>query len=87
MNVLPEARTRKAPSRRQLIRITKERWRTERVDEDVKGELGLDHYAGRSFRGWHQNAAAVAREHHEDQEHAERAVGTLKKSMAAMPSR
>jgi hypothetical protein len=42
------ARMRKAPSRKQLVRITKERWRTERAYEDLKGELGLDHYEGLS---------------------------------------
>jgi len=31
-------------SRRQLVRRVKQRWRTERVYEDAKGELGLDHY-------------------------------------------
>jgi SRSO17 transposase len=53
------ARLRKAPSRKQLVRITKERWRTERVYEDLKGELGLDHYEGRSFRGWHHHVTVV----------------------------
>jgi SRSO17 transposase len=50
---------RKAPSRKQLVRITKERWRTERVYQDLKGELGLDHYEGRSFRGWHHHVTVV----------------------------
>ena len=53
------ARMRKTPSRKQLVRITKERWRTERVYEDLKGELGLDHYEGRSFRGWHHHVTVV----------------------------
>jgi SRSO17 transposase len=53
------ARLRKTPSRKQLVRITKERWRTERVYEDLKGELGLDHYEGRSFRGWHHHVTVV----------------------------
>jgi SRSO17 transposase len=53
------ARIRKAPSRKQLVRTTKERWRTERVYEDLKGELGLDHYEGRSFRGWHHHVTVV----------------------------
>jgi SRSO17 transposase len=53
------ARLRKAPSRKQLVRITKERWRTERVYEDLKGELWLDHYEGRSFRGWHHHVTVV----------------------------
>jgi SRSO17 transposase len=53
------ARLCKAPSRKQLVRTTKERWRTERVYEDLKGELGLDHYEGRSFRGWHHHVTVV----------------------------
>ena len=53
------ARMRKAPSRKQLVRTTKERWRTERVYEDLKGELGLDHYEGRSFRGWNHHVTVV----------------------------
>jgi hypothetical protein len=38
-------------SHKQLVRIIKERWRTERMYEALKGELGLDHFEGRSFRG------------------------------------
>ena len=53
------ARMRRAPSRKHLVRVTKERWRTERVYEDLKGELGLDHYEGRSFRGWHHHVTVV----------------------------
>jgi len=44
-------------SRRQLVRRVKQRWRTERVYEDAKGELGLDHYEGRSFRGWNHHVS------------------------------
>jgi len=46
-------------SRRQLVRRVKQRWRTERVYEDAKGELGLDHYEGRSFRGWNHHVSMV----------------------------
>jgi len=46
---LPRPRCRRNMSRRQLVRRVKQRWRTERVYEDAKGELGLDHYEGRSF--------------------------------------
>jgi SRSO17 transposase len=53
------ARLSKAASRKQLVRITKERWRTERVYEDLKGELGLDHFEGRSFRGWNHHVTVV----------------------------
>lgn len=46
-------------SRKQIIRICKERWRTERMYEDLKGELGLDHFEGRSFPGWHHHISVV----------------------------
>jgi SRSO17 transposase len=42
-----------------LIRLIKERWRTERVYEDMKGELGLDHFEGRRFPGWHHHVSVV----------------------------
>jgi SRSO17 transposase len=46
-------------SHKELVRIIKERWRTERIYEDLKGELGLDHFEGRSFRGWHHHVSVV----------------------------
>ena len=46
-------------SKKQIIRIFKERWRTERMYEDLKGELGLDHFEGRSFTGWHHHVSVV----------------------------
>jgi SRSO17 transposase len=36
-----------------------QRWRTERVYEDLKGELGLDHYEGRRFPGWHHHVSVA----------------------------
>jgi SRSO17 transposase len=39
-------------TKKQLIRLVMQRWRTERVYEDLKGEIGLDHFEGRRFRGW-----------------------------------
>ncbi len=46
-------------SRKQLIASLKERWRTERAYQDLKGELGLDHFEGRSFPGWHHHVTVV----------------------------
>ena len=46
-------------TRKQLVRRVKQRWRTERVYEDLKGELGLDHYEGRRFPGWHHHVSVV----------------------------
>jgi SRSO17 transposase len=46
-------------SKKELVRRLKERWRTERVYEDLKGELGLDHFEGRRFPGWHHHVSVV----------------------------
>jgi SRSO17 transposase len=46
-------------SRKQIVRIVKERWRTERAYEELKNELGLDHFEGRSFPGWHHHVSVV----------------------------
>lgn len=46
-------------SKKQIVRIIKERWRTERAYEELKGELGLDHFEGRSFTGWHHHISVV----------------------------
>jgi SRSO17 transposase len=45
--------------KREIVRMVKERWRTERMYEDLKGELGLDHFEGRSFPGWHHHVSVV----------------------------
>jgi SRSO17 transposase len=44
---------------REILRIVRERYRTERVYEEMKGELGLDHFEGRSFRGWHHHVSVA----------------------------
>jgi SRSO17 transposase len=49
----------KSMSRKQLLRRIKQRWRTERVYEDLKGELGLDHFEGRSYIGWQHHVSCV----------------------------
>ena len=54
LTTLPRRMTKK-----NIIRTIKERWRTERVYEEMKGELGLDHFEGRSFRGWHHHVSVV----------------------------
>jgi SRSO17 transposase len=45
-------------SKKEIVRVFKERYRTERVYQDMKGELGLDHYEGRSYRGWNHHVTA-----------------------------
>ena len=39
-----------------LVDTAKLRWRIERDYEDLKGELGLAHYEGRGWRGFHHHA-------------------------------
>lgn len=46
-------------STNKLVRIVMQRWRIERTYEDMKGELGLDHYEGRRYPGWHHHVSAV----------------------------
>jgi SRSO17 transposase len=50
---------RRTMSKKQIVRILKERYRTERVYEEMKGELGLDHFEGRSFPGWHHHVSVA----------------------------
>lgn len=49
----------KRMTKKQLIRIVMQRWRTERIYQDLKDELGFDHFEGRSFRGWHHHVSVV----------------------------
>ena len=49
----------KKTSTKELVRTVKNRWRTERAYEDLKGQLGLDHYEGRSFVGWHHHVTVA----------------------------
>jgi SRSO17 transposase len=46
-------------SRKKMVRLIKERYRTERAYEDLKGELGLDHFEGRRFPGWHHHVSVA----------------------------
>jgi SRSO17 transposase len=39
----------------ELIALAKLRWRIERDYQELKDELGLDHYEGRSWRGFHHH--------------------------------
>ena len=40
-----------------LVRLAKLRWRIERDFQELKDELGLDHYEGRGWRGFHHHGA------------------------------
>jgi SRSO17 transposase len=41
----------------ELVRLAKLRWRVERDFQELKDELGLDHYEGRSWLGFHHHGA------------------------------
>ncbi len=46
-------------SLRRLVRLAKLRWRVEQNYEQLKEELGLDHYEGRGWQGWHHHLTLV----------------------------
>ena len=50
-----------APER--LARLARPRWTIELDYRQLKGELGLDHYEGRSYAGFHHHCALVTRAH------------------------
>jgi SRSO17 transposase len=39
----------------ELVRLAKIRWRVEHDYRELKTGLGLDHFEGRSYRGWHRH--------------------------------
>jgi SRSO17 transposase len=47
----------------QLARLARLRWKIELDYKQLKGELGLDHYEGRSWIGWHHHTALVTVAH------------------------
>lgn len=51
---LPEA-----ASLRSLARTAKSRWWVEHSYKELKDELGLDHFEGRSWRGWQHHVTLV----------------------------
>jgi SRSO17 transposase len=52
-----------ATSLRRLVWLAKLRWRVERDYQDLKGEVGLDHYEGRTWRGFHHHATLCSVAH------------------------
>ena len=47
-------------SRKALVRLAHHRWAIEQQYQELKDELGLDHFEGRSFPGWHRHVVLTA---------------------------
>jgi SRSO17 transposase len=47
----------------QLVGLAKLRWRVEHDYRELKDALGLDHFEGRSFKGWHHHVTLVSVAH------------------------
>jgi SRSO17 transposase len=47
-------------SLRTLVRLTHQRWAIEQQYQELKDELGLDHFEGRTLPGWHRHVVLTA---------------------------
>jgi SRSO17 transposase len=47
----------------ELVRLARSRWRVEQDYRELKGALGLDHFEGRGFPGWHHHVTLVSVAH------------------------
>jgi SRSO17 transposase len=45
---------------RRFVRLAKGRWRIEQEYRELKDELGLDHFEGRSWPGWHHHVTLAS---------------------------
>ena len=50
-------------AKRELVRLVKLRWRIERDYQEMKGQVGLDHFEGRTWRGFHHHVTLSAVAH------------------------
>lgn len=48
---------------RELVRLAKLRWRIEHDYRELKDALGLDHFEGRTYRGWNHHTTLVSVAH------------------------
>jgi SRSO17 transposase len=53
----------KSTSWRRLVATARGRWRVEQDYQQMKEELGLDHFEGRSWTGWHHHVTMVMLAH------------------------
>ncbi len=51
------------PTLKRLVGLARERWRVEQDYRELKDELGLDHFEGRSWQGWHHHVALTCLAH------------------------
>ena len=47
----------------ELVRLARSRWRVEQDYRELKGALGLDHFQGRGWVGWHHHVTLVSVAH------------------------
>jgi SRSO17 transposase len=47
----------------ELVRLARLRWRVEQDYRELKGALGLDHFEGRGWAGWHHHVTLVSVAH------------------------
>jgi SRSO17 transposase len=50
-------------ARRRLVALAHQRWAIEQQYQELKNELGLDHFEGRSYPGWHHHVVLTAVAH------------------------
>lgn len=53
----------KTPTLKRLVGLARERWRVEQDYRELKDELGLDHYEGRGWPGWHHHVTLTCLAH------------------------
>jgi SRSO17 transposase len=51
-------------ARQALVHLSGRRWPVETAIEEAKGELGMDHYEVRTWRGWHHHMTQTFLAHH-----------------------
>ena len=67
-------------SLRALVRLAHQRWAIEQQYQELKDELGLDHFEGRSFAGWQRHVVLTALAYswlQDERRRAARALPTL----------
>lgn len=64
-------------SLKQVVRLAHQRWAIEQQYQELKTELGLDHFEGRTFPGWHHHVVLTAITYNFLQAERQRARATL----------